>query len=46
MNDLLASRLVDPEQSLRFALAVSAFTGLWAAGHFAAAARALPKNLS
>ncbi len=45
-SDFLASRLDDPGESLRYALVVSAFTGFWAAWHYAAATRALPGDLA
>jgi MFS family permease len=45
-SDILASRIADPAQSLRIALAFSGLTGIWAAWHFWAAIRSLPDNLA
>jgi MFS family permease len=45
-SDFLASHIADPAQSLRFALAISGLTGIWAAFHFWAAIRALPQDLA
>jgi MFS family permease len=45
-SDLLAEHIADPAQSLRFALAISGLTGIWAAFHFWAAIRALPQDLA
>ena len=44
-SDLLAARIEEPRESLRYALFASAFTGFWAAWHYAAATRALPGDL-
>ncbi len=44
-SDMIASRIPDPRESLRYALVASAFTGFWAAWHYAAATRALPGDL-
>lgn len=45
-SDLLAPRIEDPAQSLRYALAFAGLTGLWAAYHFWAAIRTLPRDLA
>ncbi|MGV3479970.1 MAG: spinster family MFS transporter [Sphingobium sp.] len=45
-SDLLAPRIEDPAQSLRYALAFAGLTGLWAAYHFWAAIRTLPQDLA
>lgn len=44
-SDLLAARIEESRESLRYALFASAFTGFWAAWHYAAATRALPGDL-
>ncbi len=44
-SDFLAQRIEDPRQSLRYALIASAFTGFWAAYHYYAAVRYLPRDL-
>lgn len=44
-SDLLARHIADPDQSLRIALAISGLSGLWAAWHFHAAIRTLPRDL-
>ncbi len=45
-SDLLAARIADPAQSLRIALAVCGLSGVWAAAHFWAAIRDLPRDLA
>lgn len=37
-SDLVAARIADPQESLRYVLLGTAFTGLWAAWHYFAAA--------
>ncbi len=45
-SDVLAAHVSDPTESLRWALAFSGLTGLWAAYHFWAAIRTLPQDLA
>lgn len=45
-SDLLSTRIEDPAQSLRFALAFAGLTGIWGAYHFWAAIRTLPQDLA
>lgn len=45
-SDLLAARIDDPAQSLRYALAFSGLTGIWGAYHFWAAIKSLPQDLA
>lgn len=45
-SDVLATRIADPAQSLRFALAFSGLTGIWGAYHFWAAIKSLPQDLA
>jgi MFS family permease len=40
-SDLVAARIADPAESLRWVLFGTAFTGIWAAWHYFAAARCL-----
>ena len=44
-SDRIAPHLSDPSQSLRYALAICAFSGLWGAWHYVAAARTLGPDL-
>ena len=46
MSDMLATRIGDPAQSLRYALAISGLTGIWGAYHFWAAIKSLPHDLA
>jgi sugar phosphate permease len=43
-SDLLLPHLTHPDQSLRIGLAISALAGVWAAFHFWAAGRGLPRH--
>lgn len=45
-SDMLATRIADPAQSLRYALAFAGLTGIWGAWHFWAAIRWLPHDLA
>jgi len=45
LSDLLAPRLDDPSQSLRYVLIGASATGFWAAWHYMAAARNLREDL-
>jgi MFS family permease len=44
-SDRIAPHLSDPSQSLRYALAICTFSGLWGAWHYFAAARTLRPDL-
>lgn len=44
-SDMLATRISDPAQSLRYALAFAGVTGIWGAYHFWAAIKSLPQDL-
>jgi MFS family permease len=44
-SDVLATRIADPTQSLRYVLAFAALTGIWGAWHFWAAIRSLSGDL-
>ena len=46
VSDVLASRIADPAQSLRYALAGFGLTGIWAAWHFYAAVGSLRSDLA
>jgi predicted MFS family arabinose efflux permease len=45
-SDLIAPRLANPAESLRYALIGAAFTGFWGAAHFFAAERSLSSDLA
>jgi MFS family permease len=45
-SDLIARHIADPAQSLRYALAIAGVSGIWAAYHFWAAVRSLPRDLA
>ncbi|MHB9879531.1 MFS transporter [Pacificimonas sp. ICDLI1SI03] len=45
-SDMLALRIDDPVQSLRYALAFAGVTGVWGAYHFWAAIKSLPHDLA
>jgi MFS family permease len=45
-SDMLATRIADPVQSLRYALAFAGLTGIWGAYHFWAAIKSLPHDLA
>jgi len=45
-SDVLAARISEPHESLRYALTASAFTGFWAAYHYWVSARNLRADLA
>jgi predicted MFS family arabinose efflux permease len=44
-SDVVAAHVANPQESMRYVLIALAFTGFWAAYHFAAAAQSLRQNI-